>query len=345
MKHFRIFSVLTVLLASILLNFAPTPVHAATTPVLGAAATYGVLASTYTNTTATTINGDVGFTTGPAITPAGTYTSYGSGAPYAMAGTDQGITLSNLNSQPCTFTFAPGAINLSTDITHGTAGVYAPGVYCSAGAMDIGGPLTLTGNGTYIFRPSGALTSTTGSIVTLSAGAVACDVFWTPAQATTLAANTAFTGTVIDDAGITVGANTTWTGRGLSFGGTITTDSDTITALVCAVTPAVTPIVVPPVVPVIPLVVVPVVTPIVSPVAPILVPTILPTAPGTVPVTLTPTPTITPLSSGVTNPLIPGLPSTGSGPQDTSTSSSLIALSIALLAALGLIVCKNRTSL
>lgn len=211
----------------------PISVSAATTPSLGLAATYGVLASTYTNTVAgTTINGDIGFTTGPAVTPGGVHPNYGSGAPYATAGIDQGSALSNLGSQACTFTFAPGAIDLSTDTTHGPVGVYTPGVYCSTGAMDVGGPLTLSGSGTYIFRPVGAFTSTAGAVVTLS-GASACDVFWTPTQATTLAANTTFVGTVIDDSGITVGANTTWTGRALAFGGTVTTDTDTITVPTC----------------------------------------------------------------------------------------------------------------
>jgi len=184
----------------------PMAASAATTPSLGMATTYGVLANTYTNTiVGTTINGDVGFTTGPAVAPVGDITHYGSGAPYATAGVDQGIALAALALQPCTFTFAPGAINLSTDTTHGPIGVYAPGVYCSSGAMNVGGPLTLSGSGTYIFRPDGALTSTAGALVTLT-GASACDVFWTPTQATTLAANTTFVGTVIDDAGITVGA-------------------------------------------------------------------------------------------------------------------------------------------
>ena len=77
--------------------------------------------------------------------------------------------------------------------------------------------------------PNGALTSDAGSVVTLTNGASACDVFWTPAQATTLGANTVFAGTDIDDSGITIGANTSWTGRALAFGGTITTDTDTIT--------------------------------------------------------------------------------------------------------------------
>lgn len=212
----------------------PISVFAATTPTLGMASTYGILASTYTNTTAgTTINGDVGFTTGPAVAPNGVHINYGSGAPYATAGADQGIASSALASQPCTFTFGGGAINLSTDTTHGPAGIFTPGVYCSSGAMNVGGPLNLNGNGTYIFRPVGALTSTAGAIVTLN-GVCANDVFWTPTQATTLAANTTFAGTVISDAGVTVGANTTWTGRALAFGGTITSDAVTITVPTCS---------------------------------------------------------------------------------------------------------------
>jgi hypothetical protein len=240
MKRFCKSSLVTLLVISlVVVAFGltrPTTTLAATTPSLGMAVTYGVLASTYTNTTAgTTVNGDIGFTTGPVVVPAGVNTNYGVGAPYATAGTDQGSALSDLASQPCTFTFASGAINLSTDTTHGSIGVYTPGVYCSAGAMDIGGPLTLNGSGTYIFRSGGAFTSTAGAVVTLS-GASACDVFWTPTAATTLAANTTFVGTVIDNAGITVGANTTWNGRALAFGGTVTTDTDTITVPTCAVT-------------------------------------------------------------------------------------------------------------
>ena len=230
--------VFPVLIFALVLGFVgSTFALAATTPSLGAAATYGVLANTYTNTVAgTTINGSVGFTTGPAVLPAGVHANYGSGAPYATAGTDQGNALSALALEPCTFTFAPGAIDLSTDITHGPISVYTPGVYCSTGAMNIGGALTLSGSGTYIFRPVGALTSTAGSVITLT-GASACDIFWTPTQATTLAANTTFSGIVIDNAGITIGANTTWSGMALAFGGTVTTDTNTITVPTCAVLP------------------------------------------------------------------------------------------------------------
>jgi len=241
MKIFNKISIVTVLIVSFVLVMSgftgSITVRAATTPSLGTAATYGVLGSTYTNTSAgTTINGDVGFTTGPAVAPAGVHTNYGSGAPYATAGVDQGSALSALASQPCTFTFAPGAIDLATDTTHGPIGVYTPGVYCTSGAASIGtGGITLSGSGTYIFRVDGALTTVANSVVTLANGASACDVFWTPTAATTLGANSTFVGTDIDASGITIGNTVTWTGRALAFGGTVTTDTDTITVPTCTV--------------------------------------------------------------------------------------------------------------
>lgn len=211
----------------------PITVLAATSPSLEKASTYGVLSSTYSDTSgATTINGDVGFTTPPATAPAGIHTYYGSEVPYATAGIDQGNALTSLASQACTFTFASGPINLATDTTHGPIGVYTPGVYCSDGAVNVAGPITLSGSGTYIFRVVGALTSTDGATITYT-GVSACDVFWTPTEATTLAANTTFVGTIIDDAGITFGANSTLYGRALAFGGTVTTDTNTITVPTC----------------------------------------------------------------------------------------------------------------
>ncbi|MDB5185666.1 MAG: hypothetical protein JWL85_189, partial [Candidatus Saccharibacteria bacterium] len=157
-------------------------VRAATTPPLATSATYGILANTYTNSGAgTTVNGDVGFLVAPTVEPApvGGHTNYGSTPPYAAAGADQATALGALNAQACTFTWG-AAVNLFLDTTHGPAGVYAPGVYCSDGAMAVGGPITLTGNGTHIFRVNGALDTTAGAVVSLAGGASACDVFWTP---------------------------------------------------------------------------------------------------------------------------------------------------------------------
>lgn len=234
-KYYKGFIISVGLTLSLLISIN---VFAATTPPLGFSATYGVLSSTFTNTlSGTTVNGDVGFTTGPAVVPLGTHTNYGSGASYATAGIDQGSILSALAGEVCTFNFAPGAVDLSSDITHGPIGAYAPGVYCISGAATIGtGGITLNGNGTYIFRINGALTSVANSVVTLN-GASACDVFWTPTQATTLAADTTFVGIVIDDAGITVGSNTVWTGQAMAFGGTVTTGvADIISVPSCSIT-------------------------------------------------------------------------------------------------------------
>lgn len=231
----KTFGILSLLVASILI--APVA-SAATSPSLGAANTFTILSDSYVNTVpGTTIGGDLGYTTGPAVAPTVGGTTHVANSTYNQAGIDQGNALTQLNAQPCTFTFAPGAINLATDTTHGTVGVYEPGVYCITGAADIGGggTITLQGAGTYIFRMDGALNSSANSVVAL-AGASVCDVWWTPTQATTLGADSNFAGTVIDASGITIGNNVTWVGQALAFGGTVTTDSDTLTSATCTST-------------------------------------------------------------------------------------------------------------
>ncbi|MFI5405924.1 MAG: ice-binding family protein [Nitrososphaerales archaeon] len=227
-----------ILLCTILLTgsfgIALPKAFALVTPSLGAADPFGILASTYTNTVAgTSITGDLGYTTGPAVSPLVSGVTHIADATYAQAGLDQGTALAALNSEPCDFNFV-GAIDLSS-LTQ----PLVPGVYCSSGAMDIGGggTVTLSGAGIYVFRPDGALTTSANSIVTLSGGADACDVFWTPTAATTLGADSKFIGTDIDASGITVGSTVTWTGRALAFGGTVSTDIDTITVPTCQTPP------------------------------------------------------------------------------------------------------------
>ena len=224
---FRMRHVLTML--SVLL-IAPVA-QAATTPSLGAAASYAVLANTYTNPAGgTTVNGDVGFTVAPASVPTGVHANYGSGSPYATAGADQATALAALNAQPCTFTWG-AAVELGSDATHGTAGVFTPGVYCAGGAMSITTPITLNGSGTYIFRSVGAFTSAASVSVTLAGGASANNVFWTPTGATTFGASASIAGTIIGTAPITFGASTILNGRALAYASVVTNgDADVITA-------------------------------------------------------------------------------------------------------------------
>ncbi|HUY06758.1 MAG TPA: ice-binding family protein [Acidimicrobiales bacterium] len=228
---------------TLMLTVVPVAVQAATDPVLGQAITFGILSSTYSNTAiGTTITGDLGYTTGPAVTPTVNGTTHVADSTYNQAGIDQGSALANLNSQACTFTFPAGAVDLATDTSHGTIGIYAPGVYCTAAssAASIGtAGITLTGSGTFIFRVEGALTTVANSAVRLASGASSCDVFWTPTAATTLGATSTFLGTNIDASGITIGTTISWTGRALAFGGTVSTTTDTITVPTCS-TPSTT---------------------------------------------------------------------------------------------------------
>ncbi len=220
----------------------PMVARAATTPSLGEAATYAILGSTFTrNISTTTITGDLGYTT---LSGSGTHTVSGAthvaDASYNAAGTAQGAALTDLNNQACTFTFANGAIDLAADTTHGSIGVYTPGVYCTgaSSAASIGtAGITLNGAGTFIFKVNGALTSVVNSTVNLTGGATACNVFWAPTAATTLAATTTFKGNNIDASGITIGQNVTWVGSALAFGGTVTADTDTVTVATACPSP------------------------------------------------------------------------------------------------------------
>ena len=79
--------------------------------------------------------------------------------------------------------------------------------------------------------------------VLLAGGACAGNVFWAPAGAATLGANAAlsptptFAGNILAAAGITIGHFAHLSGRALAFGGTVTTDANTVTVPVCAAAP------------------------------------------------------------------------------------------------------------
>lgn len=238
MKLFSILAVFTILLGSLSTTLVAS---AATSPGLGAANSFVILSSTYTNTASgTTLNGDLGYTIPPETNPTVNGATHSANTTYNQAGIDQGAALTNLNNQACSYTFDDGDIDLASAIVNGgPVGTYTPGVYCITGAASIGGggTVTLNGAGTYIFRMDGALTTSADSSVVLANGASTCDVWWTPTAATTLGANSTFLGTDISPAGITIGSNVDWTGRALAFGGTVSTDSDRISAGACSTTP------------------------------------------------------------------------------------------------------------
>jgi hypothetical protein len=217
---------------------------AATAPNLGSTAAYGVISSTFTNSNTspqTIIDGDVCYTTGP-VTPPLTITGATVTPCPPATGVDQGLALANLNGQACTFLGASAIALDSVVIGVNPPGTIPPGCYSSGGAMNItvSTTVTLNGAGVYIFRPGGALNTGANSSVILAGGACAADVFWAPAGAATLGANAApspvptFSGSILDAAGVTLGHFANVTGRALAFGGTVTTDADTVAVPTCA---------------------------------------------------------------------------------------------------------------
>jgi hypothetical protein len=220
------------------------PALAATAPNLGTTATYGVASGTYTNSNTspqTIINGDVCFTTPPSTPPLSINGVTRTPCP-PQVGQDQNAAVADANGQACTFLGA-GAITLDTIVIGANPpGTIPPGCYTSGGAMNITATtnVTLSGAGIYIFRPGGALNTGANSQVLLANGACASDVYWVPVGATTLGANAAlsatptFAGNILDAAGITIGHFAHLSGRALAFGGTVTTDANTITVPQCA---------------------------------------------------------------------------------------------------------------
>ena len=219
---------------------------AATAPNLGLTNTYGVVSSTLSNSNTspqTIINGDVCFTTGPTTPPLAINGTTRTPCP-PQVGLDQGAAVANLNGQPCT-SLGNGGVALDSIIV-GTnpPGTFPPGCYSSGGAMSVtvSTTVTLNGAGVYIFRPGGALNTGANSSVVLANGACSADVFWAPLPigAATIGANAAlsstptFVGNILDAAGITIGHFANVTGRALAFGGTVTTDANTITVPTCA---------------------------------------------------------------------------------------------------------------
>src|SRR6478736_4142063 len=202
-------------------------VFATSSPSLGAAGNYGILASTFTNAASgVSVAGDVGYTTAPATAALVNGTIFVNNGTYSQAGTDQGSALSILGAMSCTQSFAGATDLAATNSTNQPLGHYVPGVYCISAAQSIGtAGITLSGSGTYVFRSTGALNTVANSHIMLVNGANASGIFWTPVV-TTLGANSNFTGTDIDPAGITLGTDVTWLGRALAFGNTVTTTAN-----------------------------------------------------------------------------------------------------------------------
>lgn len=216
-------------------------IYAASSPALGSAESYSVIAgSAVTNTGTTSISGSIGIS--PGTTPPD-YTGFGSvtlggtihdaDVEAASAQTDRGTAYAALAAQGCDTDY--GAV------TKNLAGLnLTPGVYC-ADAFLLTGTLTLNGGPTdvWIFKAASSLTTTGSSAnVVFSGGGNACNVWWYVPSTASLDAGSSLVGTIIADTSITFATGASLNGRAFAHTAEVTMDSNTISGPTCDAAPS-----------------------------------------------------------------------------------------------------------
>jgi hypothetical protein len=206
----------------------------ATSPTLGAAASYSVLGGqTVTNTGNTTMPGDLGVSPGSAVT----------GFPPGVVGPPGSIHAADANAAAAQSanTAAFGFIDQGCETTYtGTQDLVGlnlvPGVYC-ADAFTLSGTLTLSGSGVWIFKSSSDLV-TSGSANVL--GGDPCNVWWRVVSSATLGTNTSLIGNILASTSISLQNGASLNGRALAQTGQVSLANNTITGSSCLAAPAAT---------------------------------------------------------------------------------------------------------
>jgi len=208
---------------------------AQTPPSLGAAQSFAVLGggSVTAAGAGTVITGDVGVSPGVSITGSFTVVS-----PYSTHQTDGPANAAQTSATALYVDLSTrgGAGPLGAELGGTTV---TPGVYSFSSTANIANntSLILNGPGIYIFQVGSAITANTGSNVLLQNGASPCNVFWQVTSAATLL-GVNFVGTVVAQAGITLGTGATLNGRALTTSAGVVTMNGGNTIGGCAAAPA-----------------------------------------------------------------------------------------------------------
>ncbi len=218
---------LTLLIAStavLVVAAWPATALAATEPRLGTALSFAVLGgSTVTNTGPTVVTGELGLSPGTSVT----------GFPPGFSGTQHikdAVALQAQNDLGTAYTDAANSPTTS-DLTGQDLGNknLTPGVYSFSSSAQLTGPLTLSGNGVFIFQIGSTLTTASNSVVNLVNGAQACAVYWQVGSSATLGSSTQFQGNLMALTSITmVTGSNILTGRALALTGAVTLDTNQI---------------------------------------------------------------------------------------------------------------------
>jgi hypothetical protein len=215
------------------IGLVASPADADQAPVgLGTAASFAVLAhTTVTNTGPSTISGDLGVSPGTAVTgfPPGIVidgTQHVTDAVAAQAQLDVTTAYNDAAGRlPVT--------SVSADLTGQTL---APGVY-GGPTLGLTGTVTLDAQNNpaavFVFKAASTLITATSSVVALTGGATACNVYWQVGSSATLGTNSTFVGSVMALASVTANTGATISGRLLARTGAVTLDDNTITKPTC----------------------------------------------------------------------------------------------------------------
>jgi len=199
----------------------------ATLPVidLASAITYGVgAASAITAANPSAVTGDIFLSPAGAIsgtiTGGGTVDNGNAAAATALAAASDAFDAGNL---------LPGYATIGAELGSTSP---APGYYTTGSSFEITGTLTLNGSATdvWVFKsPSSTLTTAAASVVLLTGGALAKNVYWLVGSSATLGTGSTFSGTIIASASITDNGGSTVDGHMFALTAAVTLDDTTVT--------------------------------------------------------------------------------------------------------------------
>jgi type VI secretion system secreted protein VgrG len=231
-------SIVAILVLVLALGVITFKVIAATSPSLGAAASYSVISHTNaTNTGSTTVCGNIGDETG-APADVGTLTVGPPGVINPVTPSVGDAQLANTAvfngtgstgiDQTCTVSYPEDPHELS-------GSTLVPGVYC-ANSFSLTGTLTLSGGAgeVYIFKSASTLvTSGTANVV----GGDPCNVWWRVVSSATLGTYTSLIGNILASTSISLQTGAVLNGLAFAQTGAVTMDSNTICGPVCVIAP------------------------------------------------------------------------------------------------------------
>jgi hypothetical protein len=248
----RITKFLTLLLIVLTQFFfvAPQTAYAATSPSLGNAAGFAVLAGTaITNVPTSIITGDVGLSpaAGSKITGltnaevSGTIFAPDATGPAGATGDNPSLLTSAKNDLVTAYNALSLAPNVNCTVDYGAVNTdlatltLTPGIYCS-NTFSLSGTLTLDDSGgaggVWIFRSEATLITSPGSVAKvqfLGVNGSPCNVWWKVVSSATLDTGTEFIGNILALTSITMNTGATLKGRALTRNAAVTLDSNTIT--------------------------------------------------------------------------------------------------------------------